>query len=269
LIDDAALGAAVQLRSVSVVRSGTRILDDVDFAVREQERWVLLGPNGSGKTTLLSVIGMRILPTSGDVVVLGEQARRTDTRTMRRRIGFVSQSTLRQLRPTMSTLDAVVSGRHGALETWWHDYTPGDYERGRSLLARAGLGSSADVAFGLLSEGERQQVLLARALIADPELLLLDEPAAGLDLSARERLLTRLASLAADPDTPPVVLVTHHTEEIPPGITHVALMRDSRLMSTGPIRDVLKDETLSSCFGVDVHLESVGDRWFATAVGAR
>jgi iron complex transport system ATP-binding protein len=269
VIDAATPGVAVRLRSVSVVRGGTKILDDVDFAVANRERWVIIGPNGSGKTTLLSVIGMRILPTSGDVVVLGERARRTDTRTMRKRIGFVSQSTLRQLRSTMSTLDAVVSGRHGALETWWHDYTPDDYERGRSLLERAGLAASADVAFGLLSEGERQQVLLARALIADPELLLLDEPAAGLDLAARERLLTRLAALAADPSTPPLVLVTHHTEEIPPGITHVALMRNSRLMSTGKIRDVLVDETLSSCFGVDVHLESVGDRWFATALGAR
>lgn len=259
----------MRLRSVSVVRNRTAILDDVDFVVNAGERWVILGPNGSGKTTLLSVIGMRILATRGDVDVLGERARRTDTRTMRRRIGFVSQSTLRQLRPTMSTIEAVVSGRHGALETWWHDYTPDDYERARNLLDGAGLGNSADVAFGLLSEGERQQVLLARALIADPELLLLDEPAAGLDLSARERLLSRLASLAADPATPPLVLVTHHTEEIPRGITHVALMRESRVMRSGLIREVLQDETLSSCFGVDVHLESVGDRWFATAVDSR
>jgi iron complex transport system ATP-binding protein len=264
-----AADAAVRLSSVTVVRGGTKILDDVDFVVRAPERWVILGPNGSGKTSLLSVIGMRILPTRGDVEVLGERARRTDTRTMRKRIAFVSQSTLRQLRPTMTTLDAVVSGRHGALETWWHDYVPDDYERARSLLDRAGLGATADVAFGLLSEGERQQVLLARALIADPELLLLDEPAAGLDLSARERLLSRLAALAADPGTPPLVLVTHHTEEIPPGITHVALMRESRVMRSGKIHDVLLDETLSSCFGVDVHLESVGNRWFATAVDSR
>ena len=252
---------------MSVVRGGKPILDGVDLVVGMGERWVLLGPNGSGKTTLLSVAGMRLLPTSGTVSVLGERAGRTDTRRMRERVAFVSQSLLRQLRATMTTFEAVISGRNAALETWWHDYQPEDRERAHELLERAGLGGSGERAFGLLSEGERQQVLLARALMAEPELLLLDEPAAGLDLAARERLVGRLATLAADPGTPPMILVTHHTEEIPPGMTHAALMSRSRIVRAGPVRDVLTGEALSECFGVHVDVDLVGGRWFARSAG--
>jgi len=253
----------VRLSGVSVIRKGKPILDDVDFVVGPGERWVLLGPNGAGKTTLLSVAGMRLLPTKGSVEVLGARAGRTDARAMRQRVAFVSQSLLRQLRPSMSAFEAVISGRHAALETWWHDYTPDDSKRALELLDQAGLGGCEEREFGLLSEGERQQVLLARALMSEPELLLLDEPAAGLDLAARERLISRLSGLAADASTPPLVLVTHHTEEIPPGMSHAALMREARVVKSGPIREVLTDDDLSACFGVRVHLESVGDRWFA------
>lgn len=257
--------AAVHLSGVSVVRDGRPILDCVDLVVGPGERWVLLGPNGSGKTTLLSVAGMRLLPTSGTVNVLGERVGRTDTRTMRQRIAFVSQSLLRQLRASMTTFDAVISGRNAALETWWHEYQPEDHERAQNLLEQAGLGASGERAFGLLSEGERQQVLLARALMAEPELLLLDEPAAGLDLSAREGLVGRLAKLAADPDTPPMILVTHHTEEIPPGMSHAALMSQSRIVKAGPVADVLTGAALSECFGVHVVVDVIGGRWFARA----
>jgi iron complex transport system ATP-binding protein len=186
---------------------------------------------------------------------------------MRQRVGFVSQSLLRQLRASMTTLDAVMSGRHAALETWWHDYLPEDHERAHELLEQAELGESAEREFGLLSEGERQQVLLARALMAEPELLLLDEPAAGLDLAARERLVGRLATLAADPDTPPMILVTHHTEEIPPGMSHAALMSRSRIVKAGPVRDVMTGAALSECFGVHVDVDLVGGRWFARSTG--
>lgn len=259
--------AVVTLSGVSVVRKGTHILEDVDLAVRSGERWVLLGPNGAGKTTLLSVAGMRLLPTSGIVEILGERAGRTDARAIRQRVAFVSQSLLRQLRPSMSAFEAVMSGRHAALETWWHDYTPEDGSRARELLDIAGLGASEERAFGLLSEGERQQVLLARALMSEPELLLMDEPAAGLDLAARERLIARLSALAEDPRTPPLVLVTHHTEEIPPGMSHAALMRGGRILRNGPVHEVLIDDEMSACFGVRVHLEKVGNRWFAQSTG--
>jgi iron complex transport system ATP-binding protein len=162
----------------------------------------------------------------------------------------------------MTTFEAVISGRNAALETWWHDYLPEDEERARALLAQAGLGESGDRDFGLLSEGERQQVLLARALMAEPELLLLDEPAAGLDLAARERLVARLAALASDPGTPPMILVTHHTEEIPPGMTHAALMSRSRVVKSGPVGDVLTARALSECFGVPLEVDVVDGRWF-------
>jgi iron complex transport system ATP-binding protein len=264
---DSDRGSIVFLSGVSVIRKGKPILDDVDFVVGPGERWVLLGPNGAGKTTLLSVAGMRLLPTKGRVEVLGERAGRTDSRAMRQRVAFVSQSLLRQLRPSMSAFEAVMSGRHAALETWWHDYTPEDSRRALELLDGAGLAGCEERAFGLLSEGERQQVLLARALMSEPELLLLDEPAAGLDLAARERLIMRLGVLAADSSTPPMVLVTHHTEEIPPGITHAALMRGARVLRSGPVRQVLTDDDLSACFGVRVHIEMVGNRWFAQSTG--
>lgn len=182
---------------------------------------------------------------------------------MRRRVAFVSQSLLRQLRPSMTAFEAVMSGRHAALETWWNDYTPLDADRARELLVGAGLGGSEDRAFGLLSEGERQQLLLARALMSEPELILLDEPAAGLDLAARERLVSRLRALAEDPLTPPFILVTHHTEEIPPGMTHAALMREARVLTCGPVTDVFSDDDMSACFGVRVHMEQVENRWFA------
>jgi iron complex transport system ATP-binding protein len=161
----------------------------------------------------------------------------------------------------------VLTGRHAALETWWHEYTDPDRARASQLLADAGFGGDAFAArpFGQLSEGERQQVLLARALMGDPELILMDEPAAGLDLGAREGLLARLAALAADPGVAPLILVTHHLEELPPGITHAALLRNGRLTASGPVEEVITDATVSDAFGVAVTVERRGGRWSARA----
>jgi iron complex transport system ATP-binding protein len=251
----------VALQSVSVVRDGHRLVDGIDWEVRSDERWALLGPNGSGKTTLLRIAGMQLLPTHGAVEVLGERYGRTDARALRRRVAYVSQSLLRSLRPSLSAHDVVVTGRFAALDPCWHSYGASDHARADALLDAGGLTSAGDRPLGLLSEGERQQVLLARALMADPELLLLDEPAAGLDLGARERLMARLAVVASDPDMAPLVLVTHHTEEIPPGITHAALLRDGRFLASGAVGDVLTDALVSKCFGVDVSIDVVGGRW--------
>jgi iron complex transport system ATP-binding protein len=262
--------AAIALAGVSVVRDGTVILDDVTWTVGATERWALLGPNGSGKTTLLRVAGAGLWPTRGTVEILGARLGRVDMRELRRRITVVSASVARNLRPAQPALDVVLTGRYAALETWWNEYTDADRARAASLLDRAGFGGEAfgERAFGLLSEGERQQVLLARALMGDPELILMDEPAAGLDLGAREGLLTRLAALAADPAVPPLVLVTHHLEEIPPGITHAALLRGGRLVGSGPIADVLTDPAVSAAFGVDVVVEHRAGRWRAMATGS-
>jgi iron complex transport system ATP-binding protein len=265
---------------VAVVRAGRPILDEVDWEVGAGERWAVLGPNGSGKTTLLQVAGARLWPTRGVVEVLGRRLGRVDVRDLRPRVALVSGSVIRQLRPDLTAREVVVTGRYGALEPWWHSYTPADWARADELLAageqerdpgiaRRGIGDRGigDRAFGVISEGERQRVLLARALMSRPELLLLDEPAAGLDLGARERLVSRLAVLAGDPAVPPLVLVTHHLEEIPPGTTHAALVRGGRLLSAGKLEDVLTSEAVSTCFDLDVTVGREAGRWWSRAVG--
>jgi iron complex transport system ATP-binding protein len=253
---------------VHVVRAGTPVLGGVDWEVHPGERWAVLGPNGSGKTTMLRVAGMRLLPTRGTVEVLGETYGRTDARELRRRVAFVSGALLRELRPTITAHEIVLTGRTAALEPWWHHYDDTDHERAELLLAQAGLAGASGRTFDVLSEGERQQVVLARALMGDPELLLLDEPAAGLDLGARERLVSRLAELATDPATPPLVFVTHHTEEIPPGVTHAALMAGGRLVASGGAPEVLTSPRVSACFGLSVTVERTGGRFTARAAGA-
>jgi iron complex transport system ATP-binding protein len=259
----------VRLQHVAVVRNGTALLEDISWTVGPGERWALLGPNGSGKTTLLKVVGSALWPTRGSVEILGERLGHVDMRILRQRIAVVSASVSRQLRPELAALDVVMTGRHAALETWWHDYSDADRSDARALLDQAGFGDEgfSERPFGLLSEGERQQVLLARALMGSPELLLMDEPAAGLDLGARERLLSRLASLAADPVVPPMVLVTHHLEEIPPGVTHAALMREAAILEAGPVGEVLTSESVSTAFGVDVAVERRSGRWSARSAG--
>jgi iron complex transport system ATP-binding protein len=259
---------AVQLEAVAVVRDGNALLDDITWTVRAGERWALLGPNGSGKTTLLRVAGSALWPTRGTVDILGERLGTVDMRLLRQRIAVVSAAVTRALRPTLSALDVVLTGRHAALETWWNEYSDEDRAEADRLLHEAGFGGAAfdQRPFGLLSEGERQQVLLARALMGSPELVLMDEPAAGLDLGARERLIGRLAALAEDPSVPPLVLVTHHAEEIPPGVTHAALLQGGRMLVSGPIDEVFNSATVSECFGVPVTVNRSEGRWTARAV---
>jgi len=249
-----------------VVRDGRAVLDGIDWDVHRPERWVVLGPNGSGKTTLLSVAGARLWPTMGQVEVLGCRLGKVDMRTLRSRVALVSGSVIRQLRPTQTAREVVVSGKFGALETWWHEYPAEDWDEADRLLQDAGVGGAdgiGDRAFGVISEGERQQVLLARALISRPELLLLDEPAAGLDMGARERLVAALEGLASDPTVPPLVLVTHHTEEIPSAMTHCALVRQGRLLRSGPVDEVLTSASVSECFEARLSVRREGGRWFS------
>jgi iron complex transport system ATP-binding protein len=255
----------IAMRDVVVRREGVPVLSGVDWEVRAGERWVVLGPNGSGKTTLLSLAGARLWPTAGMVEILGSTLGRVDVRTLRPRISLVSGSVTRQLRADQTARDVVMSGQYGALETWWHRYTQADFDRADRLLTDAGVGDIVDRPFGVISEGERQQVLLARALMGTPELLLLDEPAAGLDLGARERLLGRLGALAADPTCPTMVLVTHHCEEIPTDFTHAVLVRGGSLLASGPLTSVITSDLVSECFGVSVRVGCDGGRWWSRA----
>jgi iron complex transport system ATP-binding protein len=259
---------AVALEEVCVVRDGRPVLDGVSWRVGRGERWAVLGPNGSGKTTLLAIAAARLWPTSGRVEVLGRRLGTVDVRALRPRIALVSASVVRQLRGNLLAREVVVTGRTGALEPWWHEYTDKDWAEADELLDAAGLGGAQGAGsrpWAVISEGERQQVLLARALMGRPELLLLDEPAAGLDLGARERLVSRLGALAADPGTPPLVLVTHHVEEIPPGVTHAALVRDGRLVAQGPVDEVLTSAAVSACFALPVEVGQRDGRWWARA----
>lgn len=255
------------LEHVSVVRDGRALLDDVGWTVRPGEHWVVLGPNGSGKTTLVRVASLWLHPSAGTVRVLGGELGHVDVRTHRERIGLSSAGLADGLRPTLRAADVVVTARHGALEPWWHHYTAEERDRAAALLDRLGAGTLAARAFGTLSSGERQRVLLARALMADPGLLLLDEPCAGLDVGGREALVASLATLAADPATPPMVLVTHHLEEIPPGFTHALLLRGGRVAAAGPAGEVLTDAGLSACFGLPLAVarDPGTGRWSATA----
>jgi len=250
---------------VDVVRGDTQVLRAVSWEVGPGERWAVLGPNGSGKTTLLQVASGYLFPTRGTVTVLGHQLGHVDVRRLRERIGVVSAAVAKMLAPSVTARDVVMSARYAALEPWWHSYTDDDRRRAEQLLAGAGFAAVIDRPFGVLSEGERQQVLLARTLMADPALLLLDEPAAGLDLAGRERLVSRLAALAGDRSSPPMVLVTHHVEEIPAHFSHLLLLRRGRVVAAGPIDAALTAAHLSACFDMALQVEARDGRWACRA----
>ncbi|MEO7555371.1 MAG: ATP-binding cassette domain-containing protein [Acidimicrobiales bacterium] len=254
---------ALRLRAVRLVRDDQVILDGIDWEVARDERWVILGANGSGKTTVVRIASLYLHPSSGSVEVLGATLGRVDVRSHRRRIGVVSSSFADLLRPQLPAVDVVMTAKHAALEPWWHHYDAADRERAFALLDRFGCSGLAARPFLTLSSGERQRVQLARSLMGAPGLLLLDEPAAGLDLGGREDLVRRLAGLAADPTAPATVLVTHHVEEIPDGYDHVLLLRSGRVLAAGAIDEVLTADALSACFGVSLQLERRSGRWWA------
>ncbi len=256
---------ALRFGAVDLDRVGVPVLHGIDWELGTNERWVVLGPNGSGKTTLLQLASGYLHPTRGTVEILGHQLGRVDVRRLREHIGLVSTAVVKKLVPDITATDVVVSALHGALEPWWHRYEEAEREAARRLLADAGFEYVADRSFGVLSDGERQQVLLARALMSSPRLLLLDEPCAGLDVGGRERLVARLAGLAADQAAPPIVMVTHHVEEVPPRFTHVLLLREGRVVAAGPIRETLSGVSLSATFGLHLVLTGARGRWHCQA----
>jgi iron complex transport system ATP-binding protein len=258
-----AVDAVIELRGVSVIRAGRPIVDRVDWRVGPGERWAIVGPNGSGKTTLIQLVSTYLWPSRGAVTVLGEQIGAVDARELRRRIGYASPALAAALADDLSALDVVMTARHAALAPWWHAFEQADADRALELLTLMGCEALADRTFGTLSSGERQRVQIARTLMAEPELLLLDEPAAGLDLGAREALTTRLADLTRTSSLAAIVLVTHHVEEIPTGFTHGLVMAGGRAVAAGPIETTLTGPVLTSAFGLPLVVEQRAGRFRA------
>ena len=252
---------------VSILRDGATLLRDVTWEVEEGERWVVLGANGAGKTTLLQVASANLHPSRGRVTILGETLGAVDVFELRPRIGLSSAALADRLPTKESVRDVVLTASYAVVGRWRESYDQLDAKRAEELLDALGAAHLADRRFGTLSEGERKRVQIARALMTDPELMLLDEPAAGLDLGGREDLVARLAALAADVEAPALVLVTHHVEEIPPSFTDVLLIREGRIVAAGPIEITLTAENLSQTFGLPLVLERHGERWSARAAG--
>lgn len=249
------MSVVLNLAQVSFVRNDRQILAALSWKVSDGERWLVLGANGSGKTTLLRIAAMYEHPSTGTVEALGERLGRTDVRRLRSRIGYVSAALTAQLRPELRCLDVVMTAKHAALEPWWHRYSAEDEQRAIACLTRMGVGGLGERSLGTVSSGEQQRVVLARSLMNEPGVILLDEPSARLDLGGREQLVAALSELTLDPSAPPLVLVTHHIDETPPGMTHVLMLRDGRVVTKGPIDRGLTAANLSDCFGLTLQLE--------------
>jgi iron complex transport system ATP-binding protein len=254
---------ALRLSDISLKFDGTAVLSHVDWAVGRDERWVVLGPNGAGKTTLLRLAALYLHPSSGTVEVLGRTLGRCDVRTLRERIAFSSPALAAALEPTMTAREVVMTARHAALAPWWHRYTDEDRSRAGELLARFRCEALAEHRFPTLSAGERQRVLLARALMNEPGVVLLDEPTAGLDIGMREELVADLEVWARDPQRPPIVLVTHHIEEIPPGFTHALVLRGGEVVARGPLAETVTSTVLSDAFGLPLRVDEADGRYAA------
>ncbi|WP_396187640.1 ABC transporter ATP-binding protein [Citricoccus sp.] len=257
--------SVVEMAGVGVRRGTKDLLSEVSWQVREGERWIIMGPNGAGKSTLLQVASTRMHPTTGMVGILDEVLGAVDVFELRPRIGLSSAALAQQLPDGETVLNAVLTASWGVMGRWNETYDTVDEERARRLIWQWGLSGYEERRFGTLSEGERKRVLVARALMTDPELLLLDEPAAGLDLAGRETLVRALTRLASDLAAPALVLVTHHVEEVPPGFTHALLMRQGRVVAAGPLEQTLTEDHLSTAFGLPLKVTRVDGRYSAVA----
>lgn len=259
----------IDFQGVSLRRGGQTLVGPLDWSVELDERWVIVGPNGAGKTSLLRIAAAAEHPSSGVAHVLGARLGRVDVTELRARVGLSSSALAHRIPDDEIVRDLVVSAGYAVLGRWRERYDDIDYERAIDLLESLGAEHLADRRHGTLSEGERKRVLIARALMTDPELLLLDEPAAGLDLGGREELVARLTDLAADPDAPALVLVTHHVEEIPPGFSHCLLLSEGTVVAAGLLPDVLTAENLSAAFGQSIALDVIDGRYFARRTRTR
>ena len=260
------MASVLELTDVTVVRDGNPILDSVTWAVDSAERWVILGPNGAGKTTLLQIASASIHPSSGKARVLDDNLGQVDVFELRPRIGYASTALARRLPADETVLNVVLTAAYSVTGRWSEEYDDVDLRRARRVLAEWKLDKLENRTFGGLSDGEQKRVQIARSVMTDPEMLLLDEPAASLDLGAREELLKLLGGYARAKSAPAIVMVTHHVEEIPPGFTHALLMKKGAVTAAGPIDEVLNPANLSLTFGLELSLEKTNDRYVARAV---
>lgn len=258
----------LEFAGVGVRRGSADLLRDISWSVEEGERWVVIGPNGAGKTTLLQLAAARMHPTTGVAGVLGEVLGAVDVFELRPRIGVSSAAVADRIPDEERVSDVVVTAAYGVLGRWREEYDESDERRAEELLEALGVSHLSQRRFGTLSEGERKRVQIARALMTDPELMLLDEPAAGLDLRGREDLVSRLSLLANDLEAPAMVLVTHHVEEIPPGFTDILMLRGGEVVAAGPIEVTLTADNLSRTFGIPLVVDRHGQRYAARAVPA-
>ena len=255
----------VRLRGVGIRRGGSMLLRDINWTVHDDERWVVIGPNGAGKTTLLQVAATQLFPSEGTVEILGERLGATDVFELRPRIGLASAALADRVPPGEKVIDLVLTASYAIVGRWKEEYESADVTRAVELLDALGCAHLIRRRFATLSEGERKRVQIARSLMPDPELLLLDEPAAGLDLGGREDLVRRIAYLASDRSAPTMVMVTHHVEEVPEGFTHAMLLRRGAVLAAGPLHEVFSERNLSKCFGVPLIIEYRQSRWAARA----
>ncbi|MDQ1216542.1 ABC transporter ATP-binding protein [Microbacterium arborescens] len=255
----------LEFSDVVVRRNARNIIDRVDWSVSDDQRWVVLGPNGAGKTTVLQLAASLLHPTSGTVEILGERLGRTDVFELRPRIGFASSAMARRIPAEETVLDVVLTAAYAVTGRWREDYEDIDERRAMRVLAEWKLDGLAERTFGTLSDGEQKRVQIARAVMTDPELLLLDEPTASLDLGAREELLALLGGYAQAPTTPAMIMVTHHVEEIPVGFTHVLLLREGSVVAAGPLAETLTAENLTETFGLPIALTEERGRYAARA----
>ncbi|GGH57350.1 ABC transporter ATP-binding protein [Rothia aerolata] len=248
------MSAVLDLQQVTVVRGDKKLLDHVNWTVNDGEKWIVLGPNGAGKSTLLSIAGARLHPTSGSVDILDEILGAVDVFELRPRIGVSSAALTQTIPDTEKVADVVVTAAYAVTGRWNEEYDGLDAARASELLADWGIADLGERRFGSLSDGEKKRTLIARALMTDPELLLLDEPGAGMDIAGREDLVARLTELATDDFAPATILVTHHLEEIPSGFTHALMLRDGRVVASGPIEQTITEENLRETYGMDFKL---------------
>jgi len=259
------MSSVLELNDVSVVRDGNPILKSVTWTVDAEERWAILGPNGAGKTTLLQIAAATMHPTSGAALILDEKLGKVDLAELRPRVGFASTAEARRIPGNETVLNVVLTAAYAVAGRWNEQYDDIDVRRAQRVLAEWKLDALENRLFGSLSDGEQKRVQIARSVMTDPELLLLDEPAASLDLGAREELLQLLGGYASAPSAPAIVMVTHHVEEIPPGFTHAMLLKKGAVTAEGPIDEVLNAANLSLTFGLELRVEKTNGRFTARA----